>query len=169
MEERFYTYENATGIFERQREDGIAAKLSGLFLECVRECRDSADVSKLEFGFRDSAALTGIIRRAKGVLAVTDDFFAKDQTEFLPVANGMLRLSDRTLLPFSPSYRCRHKLAVAYDGAAFPRNFMETLLQPALNPADIFLIQRFAGLSWLGVVCLGLQCPDADVLEGGIE
>ena len=60
LEERFYTYNPVTGIFERQREDDIAARLSALFLECVRECRESADVSRLEFGFRDSAALAGI-------------------------------------------------------------------------------------------------------------
>lgn len=151
IEERFYSYNSVTGIFERQREEDIAAKLSALFLECVRECRDSAEISKLEFAFRDSAALAGIIRRAKGVLAVEDDFFAKDHTEFLPVANGMLRLSDRALLPFSPSYRCRNKLAVVYDPKAYPSMFMEKLLQPALEPADICLIQKYCGLLLVGI------------------
>jgi hypothetical protein len=60
MEERFYSYNAAAGVFERQREEDIAARLSGLFLECVRECRDSAEVAKLEFSFRDSAALAWI-------------------------------------------------------------------------------------------------------------
>ncbi|MGD0206461.1 MAG: hypothetical protein ABSC89_02485 [Verrucomicrobiota bacterium] len=54
-------------------------------------------------------------------------FFVKDHTKFLPVANGMLRLSDRILLPFSPAYRCRHKLAVAYDAGAYAENFMASL------------------------------------------
>lgn len=151
MEERFYTYNPESGIFERQREDAIAARVSAMFLECVRECRDAADISKLEFGFRDSAALAGIIRRAKGVLAVSDDFFKTDHGEFLPVANGMLRLQDRALLPFSPSYRCRHKLAVKYDASAFPTKFMEILLRPALEPSDITLIQRWSGLALIGV------------------
>lgn len=150
-EERFYSYNGTTGIFERQREDGIAAKLSALFLDCARVCRDSAEVSKLEFNFRDSAALAGIIKRAKGVLAVGEDFFAKDQTEFLPVANGILRLSDRTLLPFSPSYRFRHKLAVPYVPGAYPRKFMEILMEPALERADIALVQRWSGLALVGV------------------
>jgi len=151
IEERFYTYAPATGHFERQREEDIAARLSALFLECGRECREFADVSKLEFGFRDSAALTGIVRRAKGLLAVEDDFFANDHTQFLPVANGMLRLSDRALLPFSPSYHCRHKLAVAYDPKAYPARFMNTLLHLALDSADVLLVQRWSGLALVGV------------------
>jgi P4 family phage/plasmid primase-like protien len=151
VEERFYTYNPATGIFERQREDGIAAKVSEMFLECVKQCREAADLSKLEFGLRDSAALAGIIRRAKGILAVADDFFATDYTEFLPVMNGMLRLNDRSLLPFSPLYRCRHKLAVAHDAEAFPTRFVDTLLKSALDAEDISLVQRWSGLALIGV------------------
>src|SRR5262249_46381878 len=150
-EDRFYTYNPATGIFERQREEGIAARLSALFLECVRACQDSADTTRLAFRMRDSAALVGIVKRAKGLLAVPEDFFSHEKPEFLPVANGMLRLSDRVLLPFSPSYRCRHKLAVGYDAGACCPQFEGKLLMSALAMPDIDLIRRCAGLALLGV------------------
>ena len=83
--------------------------------------------------------------------AVPENHFEKDQAEFIPVSNGMLRLSDRALLPFSPSYRCRHKLAVAYDEKAYCPRFLDILLKPALDAGDIFLIQRYFGLALLGV------------------
>ncbi len=151
IEERFYTFNAATGIFERQRDEAIATRLSQLYLECARACGETAEVSKLAFSMRDTAALSGIVKRAKGLLAVPEDFFSKGQTDFIPVANGMLRLSDRELLPFSPSYHCRHKLAVAYDPKAYPSLFMETLLKPALDQADILLIQEWSGLALVGV------------------
>lgn len=150
-EERFYTYDCATGIFGHQREDTIAARLSALFLECAKCCHQSADTSRLAFAMRDTAALSGIIKKAKGLLATADDFFTREHPEFIPVANGMLRLSDRVLLPFSPSYQCRHKLAVSYDAAAYCPRFMDTLLRPALHSSDVLLIQRWSGLALLGV------------------
>ena len=150
-EDRFFTYNPATGIFERQREEYVVARLSALFLECARACHESADTARLAFGMRDSAALAGIVKRAKGLLAVSDDFFAQEKPEFLPVANGMLRLSERVLLPFSPSYRCRHKLAVRYDAGACCPQFEGKLLMPALHVSDIALIQRWSGLALLGV------------------
>jgi P4 family phage/plasmid primase-like protien len=151
IEERFYTYNAATGILERQREEDIAARLSALFLDCARACRDCADTSKLEFRMRDTAALSGIVKRAKSLLAVREDFFTQEQKDFIPVANGMLRLSDRALLPFAPSFRCRHKLAVEYKEGAYCPRFLDTLLKPALDMSDVSLIQRWSGLALLGV------------------
>ena len=129
----------------------VMFQLSALFLECARACEESADVSKMAFQMRDAAALSGIVKRAKGLLAVPENYFAKDQTEFIPVANGMLRLSDRALLPFSPSYCARHKLGVAYDPKAYCPQFLDKLLKPALDSADIFLVKCWAGLALLGV------------------
>ena len=151
MEDRFYTFNLATGIFGHQREEDLAARISALLLECGRACRDSADTSRLEFRMRGGAALSGIVKRAKGLLAVADDFFAGEHTEFIPVANGMLRLKDRVLLPFSPSYRCRHKLAVPFIAGACCPQFEKTLLLAALDWPDIHLIQRWSGLALLGV------------------
>jgi len=150
-EGRFYTYNPETGIFEHQREQDIAARLSALFLKCARACHESTDTSKLAFGMRDTSTLSGIITRARGLLAVADDFFGQNHTEFLPVANGMLRLRGRELLPFSPSYRCRHKLTVRFEPNAQAQLFANTLLFAALSKPDVALIQLWAGLALVGV------------------
>ena len=62
----------------------------------------------------------------------------------------MLRLSDNALLPFSPSYRRRNKLAVPFDGTAKCPRFLETLMRPALEPNDLDLLQRACGLALIG-------------------
>jgi P4 family phage/plasmid primase-like protien len=149
-EERFYTYEPKEGIFHRRSEPDLSAGLSKLFLECARECRDHCDVSRLEFGLRDSAALSGVLRRARSVLQVDDGFFKPDVLESVAVANGVLRLADRTLQPFSPSYRRRNKLTVAFDPAARCPLFLDTLMEAALDDDDVSLVQRWCGLALLG-------------------
>lgn len=149
-EERFYAYEPAQGVFIHRREPELSEQVSKLFLECARACREHSNVSKLEFGMRDTAALVGVVRRARALLGVEDDFFNRSATEFIPVANGMLRLADMELLPFSPCYRRRNKLAVNYDASAQCPLFLDTLMRPALDDEDLNLIQRWCGLALLG-------------------
>ena len=62
----------------------------------------------------------------------------------------MLRLSDKKLLPFSPTYRRRNKLAVPYDPHAECPLFHNTLMCPALDADDIDLLQRWCGLALIG-------------------
>jgi putative DNA primase/helicase len=150
-EGRFYTYEPAEGVFVRRQEPELSARLSQMFLECARACRETCDVSKLEFGFRDTAALSGVLRRAQALLAVDPDFFNCDSTIFIAAANGMLRLADRKLFEFSPSYRRRNKLAVRYQPDTCCPLFLDTLMRPALSEDDLNLIQRWFGLALLGV------------------
>jgi len=149
-EEKFYTYLPTDGIFGHQRDPVLLARLSSLLLDCARECRDGCETKALEFRFRDSQNLTGILKKARGLLAEPHDFFSTDLTEFIPCANGMLRLSDKTLLPFSPTYRRRNKLAVPYDPNAKCPLFLDTLMRPALDPDELDLLQRWCGLALIG-------------------
>ncbi len=150
VENRFYSYSPAEGIYLPIRDEELSARLSALLLQCARDCRESADVSNLEFNFRKPSALAGAVSRAKTLLAVPDDFFRRDMAELIPVANGMLRLSDRELLRFAPGYRRRTKLAVRYEPDAYCPLFLDTLLRPALDTHDIYLLQRWCGLALIG-------------------
>lgn len=150
-EEKFYTYSHKDGVFILQREPVLLTRLSNQLLECARACRGSdCDTKTLEFRFRDSANLTGVLKKARGLLAAPHDYFSTNLTEFIPCANGMLRLSDMALLPFSPTYRRRNKLAVPYDPVAKCPLFLDTLMRPALEPDDLELVQRHSGLMLIG-------------------
>jgi len=148
-ENRFWTYSPVEGVFIETRDTVLLAQLSKLLLEAARACGDAV-TKKLEFGFRDSANLVGIVKHAQGLLAQPHDYFDGGLTEFIPCRNGMLRLSDRELLGFSPSYRRRNKLAVAFDPAAKCPLFLDTLMRPALAPDDLDLLQRWCGLALVG-------------------
>ena len=150
-EDRFLTYFPSEGIFIEQRETDLAAKISQLFLECARACQKGADVKKLEFDFRDTARINGIIKRAKSRLAVPPNYFSEENQGFIICKNGVLRLADKALLPFSPKYRRRNKLAVNFDPTAKCPLFLEILMRPALDLEDLALVQRWCGLALLGI------------------
>jgi len=148
-ENRFYTYSPEEGIYSQTREPELLRRLSQLLLEASRACNDAV-TKKLQFGFRDSAHLVGIVKHAQGVLAKPQDHFDGELTEFIPCRNGMLRLSDNKLLCFSPGYRRRNKLAVDYDPKANCPMFLDTLMNPALDPDDLDLVQRWCGFALIG-------------------
>jgi hypothetical protein len=150
-EGRFYRYSPAEGIFIHQREPIFVAQWSQLLLDCARACKGLAcETQALEFRLRDSASLAGVVRKARGLLEVSPDFFSTKLTEYIPCANGMLRLSDNALLPFSPTYRRRNKLTVPFDASATCPAFLDVLMRPALEPEDLDLAQRACGLALLG-------------------
>lgn len=148
-ENRFWTYSPEEGVFIEQREAALLTQLSRLLLEAARANGD-AITQRLQFGFRDSASLAGVLKHAQGLLAKPHDFFDCGLTEFIPCRNGMLRLSDKELLCFSPSYRRRNKLGVAFDPAAKCPLFLDTLMRPALDPDELDLLQRWCGLALIG-------------------
>jgi P4 family phage/plasmid primase-like protien len=149
VEERFYSYVPDSGIYQQRYEPMLLTQLSNLLLECARQCPPGCNTESLEFRFRDAASLSGVLRKARGILAVPPDFFATD-VRFVPCANGMLRLKDNELLPFSPNYRRRNKLGVAYDPEASCPIFLDTLMRPALDAVDLDLLQRWCGLALIG-------------------
>jgi P4 family phage/plasmid primase-like protien len=149
-EQRFYTYSPTDGIFVHQRDPVLLTRLSRLLLECVRQCRDHCETKVLEFRLRDSESLSGVLKKGRGLLEKPTDFFSNDLTEFIPCANGMLRLADKTLLAFGPAYRRRNKLAVPYERNAKCELFLDTLMRAALDPDDLDLVQRWCGLVLIG-------------------
>jgi P4 family phage/plasmid primase-like protien len=150
-EARFYTYSPGEGVFCEAREAKLSASLSELLLECARACAGKFDTRNLEFKFRDSANLRGVLARARGLLEVESGFFETDLMKYVPCSNGMLRVEDKALLGFGPSFRRRNKLAVAYQPGATCPVFLGTLLGPALEADEIELLQRWCGLALVGV------------------
>ena len=148
-EARFFTYQPEKGIYTEQRPHTLLANMSRLLLEAARAF-PNCNTQALQFRFRDAASLSGVLTHARGLLAQSHGFFSTDLTEFIPCSNGMLRLRDRILLPFSPDYRRRNKLAVPYEPSAGCPLFLDTLMRPALGADDLELLQRWCGLSLVG-------------------
>src|SRR4029077_17191114 len=132
------------------RDADLITSFSKLLLDCARESDGVIDTRSLKFRLRSSSKLAGVLKKAHGLLAVPDDFFSTGLTEFIPCVNGMLRLSDKTLLPFSPTYRRRNKLAVSFDPEAKCPLFLDTLMCSALDPDEVDLLQRWCGLVLIG-------------------
>ncbi len=145
--ELFYQYDPEEGIYLPKNKADLIPSLSQLLLKCAYEA-DEVNVDNLRFRFRNS--LNGVVERARSVLAVDDSFFEKDLTEFISCSNGMLCLEDMTLRPFSPTLPRRSKLAVKYEPEASCPLFTDTLLGPALNNADLDLLQRWCGMLLTG-------------------
>ena len=150
-EDRFYTYRPEMGIYCEEREARLAAGLSDLLLTCARECGEKFDTRSLQFKFRDTASLKGVLQRARGLLEVPHDFFECDLRKLIACRNGMLRLADGALLPFAASFRRRNKLAVDYVPGAECPMFLDVLMNPALDPDEIDLVQRWCGLALVGL------------------
>ena len=127
------------------RLGGTETPGSRWLLECARQCRKHCETQALEFRLRDSESLNGVLKKGRGLLEVPPEFFSTDLTEFIPCANGVLRLSSKTLLSFAPAYRRRNKLAVPYDPRAKCPLFLDTLMRPALDADELDLLQRACG------------------------
>jgi P4 family phage/plasmid primase-like protien len=153
-ENRFYTYSSDgsdEGIFVWVLEAQLRTRFARLLLQAAHE-NNATITSKLEFALRDSVKLNGPINHAKGLLIQPADFFKQDLTKFIACRNGMLRLADMALLPFSPNHRRRNKLDVDFQpGSRCEKLFLETLMRPALSEDDLDLLQRACGLYLIGV------------------
>ena len=150
-EGRFYSYRPDLGIYVEAREAKLTAELSHVLLTCGRDCAAKCNTTNLQFKFRDTGNLRGVVQRARGLLEVPAGYFERDLQTLIACRNGMLRLADRELLAFGPGYRRRNKLAVAYVAGAECPMFLEVLMHAALEREDLDLLQRWCGLALIGV------------------
>jgi putative DNA primase/helicase len=151
-EDRFYSYDPALGIYVSKSENQLINELSALLQQCADECNEKGicDTSSLRFSCNKSGQLSGVIKKAKGQLHVTEDYFANNLEKYIACDNGMLNLDDNVLMPFSANFRRRNKLSVKYDPNATCPLFLDTLMGQALNEADILFLQKWFGLALIG-------------------
>ena len=151
-EERFYHYDSSCGIFMPVSENQILTDFSSLLHECAQECSKQGfcDTTSLRFQLSKAGQLNGVIKKAKGLLHVSEDYFESNIEDYISCSNGMLRLSDMELIPFSADFRRRNKLSVPYDPNAMCPVFLETLMRQALDDDDIAFLQKWFGLALLG-------------------
>ncbi len=164
-EDRFYRYEPEAGIFMSISENQIVADLSRLLQLCAQECEQKGfcDTTSLRYHLSKAAQLGGVIKKARGYLRVPESYFDTTVQEYIACENGMLRLADMQLVDFSPIYRRRNKLSVAYDPNAQCPIFLNTLMRQSLEEEDILFLQQ-----WVGLALLGRNLPHAIVILYGM-
>ena len=147
----FYRYNTDSGIYDPISDGAHETRICALLHRCAKEVNGKKiDVDPLMFNLSNSARLGGVIKRAKALLEKPDTFFDKTDAAFIPCRNGMLRIEDRELLPFSKSYHIRNKLNVDYVRGAKCPLFLGKLLGNALELDQINLAQRWGGMALLG-------------------
>ena len=78
---RFYTYKKDSGIFEKESDGAIEARISGLLKQCSKECasKDKMNTKELSFRLSNSARLGGVIKRARALLEKPESYFETDR------------------------------------------------------------------------------------------
>ena len=151
-EENFYAYEASTGVFGSIRPQELEGRISAILLECAQACRELADVRALEFKFSKSKNLGGVVQHLKGGMCSVDgEFFVDRFDTHLPCTNGILAIDELTLLPFSPSFHFRKRVNIPFLADAKCAEFLDRVVQPALELDATAVLQEFFGLCLAGV------------------
>jgi phage/plasmid-associated DNA primase len=146
-EDRFYVYNPANGLWERQTLHALKGSLSDRMRRANREWKGCAGIMPLdsEHNRRDIISLLrGVVER--------QDFF-ENRPPAIHAQNCMIvfERGQPKRTEFSPHFRSRNQLSVAYDPGAECRQFKEELIRPAMRPDDMDLLQKMFGLLVLGV------------------
>lgn len=138
----YYEYQADTGLWAKRAEplvhNGITEHLGTL-------------LPRRHWVLRTDKLAKAILSHLAG-LATRPGAFEERPENAVHVANGMLFLGPDgpELRPFAKDYHSRNRTNIAWEpGATCPR-FLAELLEPALPPDDIALIQRYLGQCLLG-------------------
>ena len=144
----FYVYHADMGLWRPHTSAALKVDLATDLKEYAGAL-PPADASQI-VNARTERALAGFVGLLQGQVEEREAF--RREHGVIHCANGMLHVaSDPVLLrPFAASYRSRNATPVAYDPAADCPRFQRELLESALEPDDVSLIQRYAGACLLG-------------------
>src|SRR5262249_34974946 len=144
-ERAFYSYNAETGIYEDESADAIKRRLSDRLLEASRQ----TTCPWLEKQRSDSR-LNSITAHLRGIVECRGAFAQRERR--IHLANGIFRLGNGgELLPFSPAFVSRNRSPIVFDENAKCERFLNELVIPAVDPEDVVLLQKYAGLCLLGV------------------
>src|SRR5271165_648753 len=146
----FYHYVQDRGLFEPLRENEIRRLITDdLFTEA--QSREVSDVgSKIT-----SSCQRSIIDLIKADAAsCRKNFFKRDKTlnPVIHATNGMVCIGTEevTLKGFSPDYKSRNQIPIAYNPEAKCPRFLTKFLERVLGKEDIEMLQRYCGLILIG-------------------
>jgi len=144
-ERAFYSYRAETGIYGEESADAIKRRISDRLLEASRQM-NCFELEKQ----RSDSRLNSIVAHIRGIVERRDAFAERERC--IHLANGVFSFEkDGELLAFSPAFVSRNRSPIVFDENAKCERFLNELIYPAVHPDDAELIQKYAGLSLLGV------------------
>jgi phage/plasmid-associated DNA primase len=146
-EKKFYLYNETNGLYESLTAQMLKVHLSDLLREADAKWGGCQGIARLDTEKTRSA----VIELTRGVVERRDFFVGRPWA--IHCQNTMLVLEEGKInpKPFSPYFRSRNQLSVAYDKQAICDKFHTKLLDPAVSAEDKLLIQKMFGLMVLGI------------------
>ncbi|HKC00453.1 MAG TPA: phage/plasmid primase, P4 family [Terriglobales bacterium] len=146
-ERQFYHYNPTNGLYEPLTAQVLKVRLSDLIREADAKWAGCHGIATLD----TERARAAIVELTRGVVEKRDFFLNRPWA--IHCQNAMLALEEGQIKPkpFSPHFRSRNQLSVAYEQKATCPRFCKDLLEPAVSAEDILLIQKMFGLIVLGV------------------
>jgi hypothetical protein len=146
-ERQFYLYHPPNGRFESLTAQVLKAHLSDLLREADLKWDGCYGITTLD----TEKARSSIVELTRGIVEKRDFFVNRPwaihcQNTMLVIEEGQIKPK-----PFSPHFRSRNQLSVAYEPKAMCPRFQKELLEPAVCQEDIELIQKMFGLMVLGI------------------
>lgn len=144
-EKGFYQYHAENGLYEVESVDVVRTKISNRMLEASRQ----ASVFDLQKK-RTANTLNNVIAHLRGIAEKRGAF--AERRKVIHLANGVIVFKgcEAELRPFSPEYRSRNRSPIVFDEKATCERFLNELVLPAVDPEDVELLQKFAGMYLLG-------------------
>jgi P4 family phage/plasmid primase-like protien len=141
----FFSYDESRGVWVLKTGASVKEEFSG----DLKGYADDQHLPTIQL-LRTNTLLNGLTDMLRGKVEKSDAF-AKTK-KVLHLGNGMLHLdvNPPELREFSPHYYSRNQSPYAITGPADCPRFKKELLESALDPDDISLIQRWCGALLLG-------------------
>jgi phage/plasmid-associated DNA primase len=140
-----YAYDAETGIYVEESVDAIKRRLSDRLLEASRQTNRPWLEKQ-----RSDSRLNSIVAHIRGIVERRGAFAEREWR--IHLANGVFSFEKQgELLPFSPAFVSRNRSPIVFDENAKCERFLNELIYPAVRLDDAVLIQKYAGLSLLGV------------------
>jgi hypothetical protein len=142
----FYVYNDSNGLWEKISPHLLKVMLSDRIRLAETQWPKYAGIARLDIETKRHdiiALLRGLVEKRE--FFSNRPWVVHAQNTMLVRSNGVF-----TPVPFSPEFRSRNQLAVAYFSEADCERFHSELISPALIPDDRKLIQEFFGLLVLG-------------------
>lgn len=139
----FYEYSSTDGIWSPTSPDFMRGKMNDLIFEIGNDLKQPNIATKE----RSDSKLVGA---ANNLRALTDGRFDDRPSGYVHCENGMLDVTTGNLRPFDPSFKSRNKTPFEWNEDAKCHRFLSELLEPAIDAADIALIQLYVGMVLMG-------------------